>query len=169
MIERVKKEVTNRMRSLTKLKLYDKNLAGTANCRVIPVAGYLMCGDWVRKSWLNLIWLWRENLEGEKYVGGKQMMKGLHMVRGKGGSGFKGIWDLYTEINVRTACNMSLSRCRWIKVAWGLEHRYVYCSIKREVEETLEVTKLMSGSQRLTWMAKTPGGSRKSSLNSRRK
>ena len=41
-MERVVKEMTERMRSLTQLELYDKNLVRTVNCRVIPVAGYAM-------------------------------------------------------------------------------------------------------------------------------
>ena len=42
MMERVVKEMTEKMRSLTQLELYDKNLVRAVNCRVIPVAGYAM-------------------------------------------------------------------------------------------------------------------------------
>ena len=48
--------------------------------------------------------------------------------------------DLYKETKVRIACYiLSLSRSRWIEVAWKREHRNEYCSIKRETEEALEM------------------------------
>lgn len=36
------KAVAKRMRSLTQLEVYDKNLVRAVNCRVIPVAGYML-------------------------------------------------------------------------------------------------------------------------------
>ena len=41
-LERVKREMVKRMESLNHLELYDKNLVGAVNCRVIPVAGYVI-------------------------------------------------------------------------------------------------------------------------------
>ena len=40
--ERVKKEIKKRTEHLVKLHLNDKNLIKAINCRVIPVAGYIM-------------------------------------------------------------------------------------------------------------------------------
>ena len=41
-LERVKKEIKVRTEHLIKLHLNDKNLMKAINCRVIPVAGYIM-------------------------------------------------------------------------------------------------------------------------------
>ena len=41
-MERVKKEIRRRLDHLTGLNLNDKNLMKAINCRVIPVAGYVM-------------------------------------------------------------------------------------------------------------------------------
>ena len=41
-MERVKKEIRRRLDHLTELNLNDKNLMKAINCRVIPVAGYVM-------------------------------------------------------------------------------------------------------------------------------
>ena len=41
-MERVKKEIRRRLGQLTRLNLNDKNLMKEINCRVIPVAGYVL-------------------------------------------------------------------------------------------------------------------------------
>ena len=41
-MERVKKEIRRRLDHLTELKLNDKNLMKAINCRLIPVAGYVI-------------------------------------------------------------------------------------------------------------------------------
>ena len=41
-MERVKKEIRRRLDHLTGLNLNDKNFMKAINCRVIPVAGYVM-------------------------------------------------------------------------------------------------------------------------------
>ena len=40
--KRVTDEIIKRMKSLVELELYEKNLIKAINCRVIPVAGYVM-------------------------------------------------------------------------------------------------------------------------------
>ena len=49
-LERVKKEIKKRTEHLVKLHLNDKNLMKTNNCRVIPVAGYIMNVCVIRKG-----------------------------------------------------------------------------------------------------------------------
>ena len=63
----------------------------------------------------------------------------LYLARAKRGRGVKSMRDMYKETKVRVACYMSLSRCRWIKVAWKREQRNEYCSIRREAEEVLKI------------------------------
>ena len=41
-LQRIKKEMGERLKSLVELELYDKNLMRAINCRVIPVAAYYM-------------------------------------------------------------------------------------------------------------------------------
>ena len=49
-LERVKKETKKRAEYLVKLRLNDKNLMKPINCRVIPVAGYIMNVCVIRKE-----------------------------------------------------------------------------------------------------------------------
>ena len=49
-LERVNKEIKKGTEHLLKLHLNDKNLMKTINCRVIPVAGYIMNVCVIRKG-----------------------------------------------------------------------------------------------------------------------
>ena len=49
-LERVKKEITKRTEHLVKLHLNDNNLMKGINCRVIPVAGYIINVCVIRKG-----------------------------------------------------------------------------------------------------------------------
>ena len=137
---KVMKEVAKRMRSIAQLELYDKNLARAVNCRVIPVAGYVMNVCRLSKEYLDELDMTVKRELRERNVHGRQANdERSYLVRAKGGRGVKSIRDMYKETKVRVDCYMSLSRCRWIKVAWKRVHRNECCSIKREAEEVLKI------------------------------
>ena len=101
---------------------------------MIPVAGYGM--NVCRLSKEDLIELdmivkreLRERNMHERQTSDEK----LYLARVKGGRVVKRTRD------IRVACYMPLSRCRWIKVAWNRDHRNEYCSRKREVEEALKM------------------------------
>lgn len=59
------------------------------------------------------------------------------MNRKMGGRGLKSLKEVYEETKVRTATYMSLSKSRWIQVAWRRECGQEYCSVKSEAEQVL--------------------------------
>ena len=48
--QRVKKEIKKRLEQLVKMNLNDQNLMKTINCRIVPVAGYVMNACSLRKG-----------------------------------------------------------------------------------------------------------------------
>ena len=122
-MERVVKEMTEGMRSLTQLELYDKNLVRAVNCRVIPVAVYAMNVCTMSKEDLvEMDMIVKRELRERKMHERQASDERLYLACGKGGRGVKSMRDLYKETKVRIACYMSLSRSRWIEVAgnWSI-------------------------------------------------
>ena len=139
-MERVMKEVVMRMRSITQLELYNKNLVRAVNCKAIPVTGCVMNACRLSKEDLDELDMTVKRELRERNMHGRQGSdERLYLARAKGGRGVKSMRGMYKETKVRVACCMSLSRCRWIKVAWKREQGNEYCSIKRETEEVLEI------------------------------
>ena len=137
-VERVKTEIQRRMGQLAKLQLNDKNLMKAINCRVIPVAVYVMNVCNLRKNEVERLdrimkkTLWREGYHGRQ-AGDKR----LYMMRDMGGRGWKSFNDVYKETKVRIACYMSQSKNEWIKAAWENEVRKEQTSVKKEADEAM--------------------------------
>ena len=104
-MERVKKEIRKRLDHLTGLNLNDKNFMRAINCRVIPVAGYVM----------NVCNLGKGNLEEldiivkfvlrrEGFHGRKSNDERLYSKRENNGRGLKSFKKVYDETNSRVAC-----------------------------------------------------------------
>ena len=110
-IERVMKEVANRMRSLTQLELYDWNPVRAMNCRVIPLAGYVMNVSRLNKEDLvELDMIVKMELTERKLYGRQATNERLYLACDRCGRGVKSMRDMYKETRVRIACCMSLLR-----------------------------------------------------------
>ena len=132
------------MESLTNLELYDKNLVRAVNCKVVPVAGYAMNICRISKAELEeLDMIVKRKLREKKMHGRQASDERLYLPRCKGRRGIKSMRDLYKETKVRVACYMTMSRSRWIEVAWRREQENEYCSVKREAEDALVLREVM--------------------------
>ena len=132
-MERVKKEVKRRTEQL------DGNLMKAINCRVIPVAGYIMTVCNLRKGDLEKSDKCVKAILRDKGFHGRQASdERLYMTRVDGGRGIKSFKEVYDEAKVRVACYMATSTNVWIKAAWEYEHGKEFTSIKREAEEVMK-------------------------------
>ena len=138
-MERVKKEVKRRTEQLVSLNLNDENLMKAINCRVIPVAGYIMNVCNLRKGDLEQLDKSVKAILRDKGFHGRQASdERLYMKRVDGGRGLKSFKEVYDETKVRVACYMATSTNIWIKAAWEYEHGKEFTSIKREAEEVMK-------------------------------
>lgn len=137
-LERVVLEMEKRVKMLTELELYDRNMIRAINCRVIPVAGYPMNVCKFSKADLReLDMTLKKELRLKNMLGRQSSDERLYMKRQVGGRGLKSLREVYQETKVRIATYMSMSESRWIAVVWKREYDDEYCSVKREAEQTL--------------------------------
>ena len=88
--ERVKKEIRRRLDHLTELNLSDKNSMKAINCRVIPVAGYVMNVCNLGKGNLDELDMTVKNvLRREGFHRRQSSDERLYLKRNKGGRGLK--------------------------------------------------------------------------------
>ena len=138
-LKRVKAEMQKRMDQLIKLELYDKNLIRAINCRVIPVAAYIMNVCNLGKGELEeLDMIIKRSLRQNGLHGKQSSDERLYMKRANGGRGLKSLQDVYKETKVRVACYMATSHNPWIRKAWLNEVKKEYTSIKRTAEEVMQ-------------------------------
>ena len=117
-LQRIKKEIKKRTEHLVKLHLNDKNLLKAINCRVIPVAGYIMNVCVIRKGELEeLDKMVKDILRERKFHGRQPSEKRLYMRREGGGRGLMSFKDIYAHAKVRVACYMAASTDKWIKAS----------------------------------------------------
>ena len=100
------------------MNLNDENLVKAINCRVVPVAGYIMNVCNLRKgdiAELDMIVKTALRKEGfhEKQASGER----LYAKREDGGRGLKSFKEVYDETKVRVACYMATSN--------NIEQRYL--------------------------------------------
>ena len=130
--ERVTTEMEKRLKSLTELELYDKNLIRAINCRVIPVAAYTMNVIRFSKAELNEFdMIVKRELRNKNMLGRLSSDERLYMSRKLGGRGLISFRDVYKKTKVRVATYMAKSPSVCISEAWKRECRSEYCSIKR--------------------------------------
>ena len=132
---RVESEMRKRMIAITEMSLYDKNMIKAINCRVIPVAGYVMnvC-RFTNKQLDELDKMIKSILKERKMHGRQCSNERLYLKRDAGGRGLKSLKDVYAETKVRVACYMANSKNKWIHEAWKREINKEGLSIKKEAE-----------------------------------
>ena len=137
-IGRVKNEIMRRLDHLMSLHLNDQSLMNAINCRVIPVAGYVMNVCNLGKSELDeLDNIVKSALRREGFHGRQSSDERLFTNRREGGRGLKSFKELYDETKTRVACYMATSIDEWIKVAWKNEMNKEQTSQKREAEAAM--------------------------------
>ena len=110
--ERIKSEISKRVKLLTKTELNDANLIQAINKKVIPVS----------TSELNeLDQVIKRELRQKNMLGRQASDERLYLKRAKGGRGLKSLRDTYKETRLRVACYMVKSANPWIKAAWRRE------------------------------------------------
>ena len=110
-MERVKKEIKVRLEQIIKTSLNDENLMKVINCRLIPVAAYIMntcnlsIGD--IKELDKIV---KSVLRKERYHGKQASDERLHRRREEGGRGLKSFREVYDETKVRVASYMATKK-----------------------------------------------------------
>ena len=137
--ERVKEEVTKRVKMLTKTELNDANLIKAINMKVIPVATYAMnvCKFTVAEL-KELDQIIKKELQVKNMLGRKASDERLYLKRERGGRGLKSLRDTYRETRLRVACYMAKSTKRWIREAWRREENKEENAIVSESISTME-------------------------------
>ena len=136
--ERVKHEVTKRVRMLINTELNDINLVRAINAKVIPVAAYPMN---VRKfsngEMKDLDQAIKWEMRSSNILGKQGSDERLYLKREDGGRGIKSMRDVYQETRLRVACYMACSTNSWIRAAWRRE------MMKKENAIVTEAVKIM--------------------------
>ena len=137
--ERVKEEVTKRVKMLTKTELNDANLIKAINMKVIPVATYAMnvCKFTVAEL-KELDQIIKKELRVKNMLGRQASDERLYLKRERGGRGLKSLRDAYRETRLRVACYMVKSTNRWIREAWKREENKEENAIVSESISTME-------------------------------
>ena len=136
--ERLRKAVKSRTEELVELELYDKNLMKAINCRVIPVAGYLMNVCKFSKYDLEqLDKIVKKVLRDKGMHGRLSSDERLYLPCTMGGRGLKSFRDVYSETKVRVACYMACSGSEWINTAWRREVEKEGTSLRCEAERAM--------------------------------
>ena len=123
----------------------DKNLMKAINCRVIPVAGYIMnvCnlgkGDLDELDMIVKSVLWREGFHGRQPSDER-----LCSERNEGGRGLKSFKEVYDETKTRVACYMAAARNKWIRAAWRNEIQKEQISLKKEAEKAIRKVEVIA-------------------------
>ena len=144
-MERVKNEMMRRLDHLMGLQLYDQNLMKAINCRVIPVAGYVMNVCNLRKSELDeLNNIVKSTLKRKGFHGQQSNNERLFTNRREGGQGLKSFKEVYDETKTKVACYMATSTDEWIKVAWKNEMSKEQTLLKREAEAAMRKMDLLA-------------------------
>ena len=135
-LERVKKEMSNRLDKVLSTGLSDKNMVKALNTHVLPVAGYVMNMCKISETELNeLDMIIKRKLREKRYHGRLSSDERLYMHRKVGGRGLKSLRELYKETKTRIACYLILSGNRWMNEVWKYEKSKDHWSIKKEVED----------------------------------
>ena len=135
-MQRVKKEIAKILEQPVGMNLTDENLV---NCRVVPVARYIMNVCNLRKGDIEeLDMIVKTALRKEAFHEKQASDERLYAKREDGGSGLKSFKEVYDETKVRLACYMATSNNEWIKVSWRNEYLKEQTSLKREAEEAMQ-------------------------------
>ena len=135
---RVKEEIRRRLEHLVKQQLNDRNLMKAINCRIIPVAGYVMKVCKLGKGEVEeLDQMVKGVLRREGFHGRQASDERLYTNRREGGRGLKSFREVYYETKTRVSCYMAISKDRWIQAAWENEFQKEHSSVKKEAEKAM--------------------------------
>ena len=111
--ERVKEEVTKRVKMLTKTELNDANLIKAINMKVIPAVTYAVnvCKFTITEL-KELDQIIKKELRGKHILGRQASDERLYLKRNRGRRGLKSFRDAYKETRLRVACYMAKSTNR---------------------------------------------------------
>ena len=141
-MERVKKEI-RRLGHLMGLNLNNKNLMKAINCRVIPVAGYLMNVCNLGKSDLDeLDMIVKSVFQREGFHGRQSRDERLYLKSNEGGRGLKSFKEVYNKTKTRVACYMAAATNEWIRVAWRNGSQKEQISLKQEAEKAMRMVEV---------------------------
>ena len=137
--ERVKHEVTKRVRMLINTELNDIYLVRAINAKVIPVAAYSMnvC-KFSNGELKELDQVIKREMRSSNILGKQRSDERLYLKREDGGHGIKSMRDVYQETRLRVPCYMACSTNRWIRAAWRREMMKEENAIVTEVVKTIE-------------------------------
>lgn len=137
--ERVKDEVSKRVKMITNTELNDVNLIKAINMKVVPVAAYAMniCKFSVGEL-KELDQIVKRELRGKNMLGKQASDERLYLKREKGGRGLKSLRDTYKETRLRVACYMAKSTNLWIEAAWRRETNKEENAIVTESVRTMD-------------------------------
>ena len=134
--ERVKVEMTKRLKLLMKSKLNDENLIQAINSKVVPVAAYPMNVCKMTKGELTEPdQIVKRELRKDDMLGRQASDERLYLKRDQGGRGLKSMRDVYAETRTRVACYMCKSNNKWIQAAW---HRETIKETNTIINETVK-------------------------------
>ena len=142
--ERVKVEMTKRLKLLMKSELNDENLIQAINSKIVPVADYPMNVCKMTKGELNeLDQIVKRELRKNDMLGRQASDERLYLKRDQGGRGLKSMRDVYAETRTRVACYMCKSNNKWIQAAWHREtiketNTIIDEAVMMEIDKTLE-------------------------------
>ena len=143
--ERVKEEVTKRLKLLMKSALNDENVIQAINSKVIPVAAYPMNVCKMTKDELNeLDQIVKRELRKNIMLGRQTSDERLYLKRDQGGRGLKSMRDLYAETRTIIACYMCKSNNRWIQAVWQRETmKETNTIIDEAIKTIMEIDKIL--------------------------
>ena len=142
-LERVNKEIKKGTEHLVKLHLNDKNLMKTINCRVIPVAEYIINVCVIRKGELEeLNKIVKDILRERKFHRRQASNEQLYMRREESERGLMSFKDVYACTKATVVCYMATSTDKWIKAAWANECSKEHTSTKKIAEEVMAEVKV---------------------------
>ena len=108
--ERIKEEVTKRVRMMVYIELNDAKLISAINAKVIPVTAFPMNVCKFNNGEVNhLDQLIKKELHAKNMLGRQTSDERLYLKREEGGRGVKSVRDVYKETRLRVACYMSKS------------------------------------------------------------
>ena len=120
--ERVKKEVSERVKMIANIELNDANFIKAINMKVIPVVTYTRNICRFNVGELNeLDQMIKRELQGTNMLGKEASDERLNLKRENGGRGLKSLGDTYKGTRLRVACHMAKFSSRWIEAAWSRE------------------------------------------------
>ena len=137
--ERVKHEVTKRVRMSINMELNNINLVRAIDAKVIPVTAYPMnvC-KFSNGELKELDQVIKQEMRSSSILGKQGSDERLNLKRKDGGHGIKSMRDVYQEMRLRVACYMACSTNSWIRAAWRREMMKKENAIVTEAVKTME-------------------------------